>query len=176
MKAVKKEKSNNESIDFKKELWEAAVNLRGAIEPSDYKRFVLPLIFLRYLNTGYIKTYNELDGLTRNKKSDYYCETDKERKREKEILEGKARDILEGREKKEGGEGGTQQISVEIEDKMQIYPLRSGHYGTSRNHQGIKAWSHRCTHWCQSSQRRTRHARGLPCSHIRCRQRRIFEK
>jgi type I restriction enzyme M protein len=80
MKAVKKEKSNSESIDFKKELWEAAVNLRGAIEPSDYKRFVLPLIFLRYLNTGYIKTYNELDGLTRNKKSDYYCETDKERK------------------------------------------------------------------------------------------------
>jgi type I restriction-modification system DNA methylase subunit len=45
MKAVKKEKSNSESIDFKKELWEAAVNLRGAIEPSDYKRFVLPSIF-----------------------------------------------------------------------------------------------------------------------------------
>lgn len=80
MKVIKKEKTNNESIDFKKELWESAVNLRGAIEPTDYKRFVLPLIFLRYLNTIYDKAFAELDKLTRDKKSDYYCETDKERK------------------------------------------------------------------------------------------------
>jgi len=25
-----------------KELWQATVNLRGAIEPEDYKRYVLP--------------------------------------------------------------------------------------------------------------------------------------
>lgn len=29
-----------------KELWQAAVHLRGSIEPADYKRYVLPLIFL----------------------------------------------------------------------------------------------------------------------------------
>jgi HsdM N-terminal domain len=29
-----------------KELWQAAVNLRGSI---DYKRYVLPIIFLRFL-------------------------------------------------------------------------------------------------------------------------------
>jgi type I restriction enzyme M protein len=32
------------------ELWQAAVTLRGSIEPAEYKRFVLPLIFLRYLS------------------------------------------------------------------------------------------------------------------------------
>lgn len=81
MKNQKKEKNKTpESIDFKKELWEAAVNLRGAIEPSDYKRFVLPLIFLRYLNAVYDKAFAEIEALTRDKKSDYYCETEKERK------------------------------------------------------------------------------------------------
>ena len=33
-----------------KELWQAAVRLRGSIEPADYKRYVLPLIFLRFLS------------------------------------------------------------------------------------------------------------------------------
>lgn len=33
-----------------KELWQAAVNLRGSIEPADYKRYVLPIIFLRSVN------------------------------------------------------------------------------------------------------------------------------
>src|SRR5690242_18027244 len=32
------------------ELWQAAVTLRGSIEPAEYKRFVLPIIFLRFLS------------------------------------------------------------------------------------------------------------------------------
>ncbi len=32
------------------ELWQAAVTLRGSIEPAEYKRFVLPLLFLRFLS------------------------------------------------------------------------------------------------------------------------------
>ena len=36
-------------VELTKELWQAAVTLRGSIEPADYKRFVLPIIFLRYL-------------------------------------------------------------------------------------------------------------------------------
>jgi type I restriction-modification system DNA methylase subunit len=36
-----------------KELWEAAVALRGTIEPADYKRYVLPIIFLRFLSLRY---------------------------------------------------------------------------------------------------------------------------
>jgi type I restriction enzyme M protein len=33
-----------------KELWQAAVTLRGSIEPAEYKRMVLPIIFLRFLS------------------------------------------------------------------------------------------------------------------------------
>jgi type I restriction enzyme M protein len=36
--------------DLVKELWQAAVMLRGSIEPAEYKRFVLPIIFLRFLS------------------------------------------------------------------------------------------------------------------------------
>ena len=35
------------------QLWQAAVNLRGSIEPADYKRYVLPIIFLRFLSIHY---------------------------------------------------------------------------------------------------------------------------
>jgi type I restriction-modification system DNA methylase subunit len=33
-----------------KELFQAAAELRGSIGPADYKRYVLPLIFLRFLS------------------------------------------------------------------------------------------------------------------------------
>jgi type I restriction-modification system DNA methylase subunit len=36
-----------------KELWEAAVNLSGNIEPADHKHCVLPIIFLRFLSLRY---------------------------------------------------------------------------------------------------------------------------
>lgn len=51
-KADKKAKSpaKNGVADLIKELWQAAVNLRGSIEPADYKRYVLPIIFLRFLS------------------------------------------------------------------------------------------------------------------------------
>jgi type I restriction enzyme M protein len=37
-------------MDLVKELWQAAVTLRGSIEPAEYKRVVLPIIFLRFLS------------------------------------------------------------------------------------------------------------------------------
>ncbi|MBN1208091.1 MAG: SAM-dependent DNA methyltransferase [Myxococcaceae bacterium] len=37
-------------MELVKELWQAAVTLRGSIEPAEYKRFVLPIIFLRFLS------------------------------------------------------------------------------------------------------------------------------
>ena len=42
-------------VGLTKELWQAAVNLRGSIEPADYKRYVLPIIFLRFLSLRYEK-------------------------------------------------------------------------------------------------------------------------
>lgn len=46
-------KVNGGIKELMKELWEAAVQLRGNIEPSDYKRYVLPIIFLRFLSLRY---------------------------------------------------------------------------------------------------------------------------
>src|SRR5438445_3962992 len=55
-----------------KELWQAAVNLRGSIEPADYKRYVLPIIFLRFLSLRYERRRAELEKLIADPKSDYY--------------------------------------------------------------------------------------------------------
>ena len=55
-----------------KELWQAAVNLRGSIEPGDYKRYVLPIIFLRFLSLRYEKRRHELANLIQDPKSDYF--------------------------------------------------------------------------------------------------------
>jgi type I restriction enzyme M protein len=55
-----------------KELWQAAVNLRGSIEPADYKRYVLPIIFLRFLSLRYERRRAELEKLVADPKSDYH--------------------------------------------------------------------------------------------------------
>jgi type I restriction enzyme M protein len=41
------------TVELTKELFQAAVSLRRTIEPADYKRYVLPLIFLRFLSMRY---------------------------------------------------------------------------------------------------------------------------
>jgi type I restriction enzyme M protein len=66
-------KNNNAGVmDITKELWQAAVNLRGAIEPSDYKRYVLPLIFLRFLSLRYEERRVQLSLMIADPKSEYY--------------------------------------------------------------------------------------------------------
>ncbi|QQS10492.1 MAG: SAM-dependent DNA methyltransferase [Phycisphaerales bacterium] len=64
-----------------KELWQAAVNLRGSIEPADYKRYVLPIIFLRFLSLRYERRREELEGLLADPKSDYFTKDAKARAR-----------------------------------------------------------------------------------------------
>lgn len=72
-KAEYKTSNNNGSIpDLMKELWQAAVNLRGSIEPADYKRYVLPIIFLRFLSMRYEKRRKELEKMVAEPQSDYY--------------------------------------------------------------------------------------------------------
>jgi type I restriction enzyme M protein len=48
------------------------VNLRGSIEPADYKRYVLPIIFLRFLSMRYEKRRKELEKMVAGPQSDYY--------------------------------------------------------------------------------------------------------
>ncbi len=64
--------NNNGIADLLKRLWEAAVNLRGSIEPADYKRYVLPIIFLRFLSLRYEKRRAELETLIADPSSDYH--------------------------------------------------------------------------------------------------------
>jgi type I restriction enzyme M protein len=63
--------------DLIRELWQAAVALRGSIEPADYKRYVLPIIFLRFLSLRYEHRRQELERLLREPKSDYYTKNSK---------------------------------------------------------------------------------------------------
>ena len=58
-----------------KELWQAAVNLRGSVEPVDYKRYVLPIIFLRFLSLRFEARRAELDRLIKEPQSEYFGDT-----------------------------------------------------------------------------------------------------
>lgn len=75
-KATHQKEQNNNHAELIKELWEAAVNLRGSIEPADYKRYVLPIIFLRFLSLRFEKRREELTYLVKEPQSEYYT-TDK---------------------------------------------------------------------------------------------------
>ena len=70
-KAGYKIETGNNHAELIKELWQAAVNLRGSIEPADYKRYVLPIIFLRFLSLRYEKRRDELESLVKEPGSGY---------------------------------------------------------------------------------------------------------
>jgi type I restriction-modification system DNA methylase subunit len=81
---AKKSDKNNDGANLFKELWNAAVALRGSIEPADYKRYVLPLIFLRFLSLRYEQRVSEIKAEIADPQSDLFT-TDKDLARE--ILE-----------------------------------------------------------------------------------------
>ena len=45
--------------------------MRGSIEPADYKRYVLPVIFLRFLSMRYEKRREELEKMVAEPQSEY---------------------------------------------------------------------------------------------------------
>ncbi len=59
-------------INFEAELWGAAVNLRGNVAPADYKHYVLPLIFLRFLSLKYERRRAALAQSLHDPDSGYY--------------------------------------------------------------------------------------------------------
>lgn len=65
-------------INFEKELWDAANELRGAVSENNYKNYILPLVFLKHLSERYDIVHEELDGLLRDPKSDYYTQDNDE--------------------------------------------------------------------------------------------------
>ena len=65
-------------IDFEKELWDAANELRGAVSENNYKNYILPLVFLKHLSERYATVKEELITLIKDPKSEYYTTNDKE--------------------------------------------------------------------------------------------------
>jgi type I restriction enzyme M protein len=68
----KADAQNGGIVALTKELFQAAITLRGSVEPADYKRYVLPIIFLRFLSLRYDRRRTELEALVADKNSDYY--------------------------------------------------------------------------------------------------------
>ena len=58
-------------INFERELWETAVTLRGTVSPGDYKHYVLPLLFLRYLSLRYEQRKADLGRMLKEPSSEY---------------------------------------------------------------------------------------------------------
>lgn len=61
-------------IDFQKDLFDAANKMRGSVAPSDYKHYVLPLIFLRYLSNKYEQRRTQIELMVKDPNSDWYTE------------------------------------------------------------------------------------------------------
>ncbi|MFC2125546.1 N-6 DNA methylase [Bacteroidota bacterium] len=66
--------NNRPDIDFEKELWDAANELRGAVAENQYKDFVLSLIFIKHLSERYNIRKDKLLELTADPDSDYYTQ------------------------------------------------------------------------------------------------------
>jgi len=61
-------------IDFQKDLFDAANKMRGSVAPSDYKHYVLPLIFLRYLSNKYEQRRLTLEQMVTDPSSEWYTD------------------------------------------------------------------------------------------------------
>lgn len=65
-------------IDFEKDLWNVANELRGAVAENQYKDYVLSLIFLKHMSERYEVRRDELINLVQDSKSNYYTTKQKE--------------------------------------------------------------------------------------------------
>jgi len=65
-------------IDFEKELWDAANELRGAVSENNYKNYILPLVFLKHLSERYEVVREQLQAEFNNPDSDYYTQDPEE--------------------------------------------------------------------------------------------------
>ncbi len=59
-------------IDFEKELWDAANELRGAVSENNYKNYILPLVFLKHLSERFEIVQDEIKEQLSDPASSYY--------------------------------------------------------------------------------------------------------
>jgi type I restriction enzyme M protein len=67
-------------IDFEKELWSVANELRGAVAENQYKDYVLSLIFLKHMSERYEVRRDELQNQLNDPESKYYTNNKSEQK------------------------------------------------------------------------------------------------
>lgn len=79
MAKTKKQEKPKADIDFEKELWDAANELRGAVAENQYKDYVLSLLFLKHLSERYEIRKGQLELELNDPQSDYYTLDEKER-------------------------------------------------------------------------------------------------
>ncbi|MDF3027039.1 MAG: SAM-dependent methyltransferase [Fluviicola sp.] len=66
-------------INFEKELWDAANELRGAVSENNYKNYILPLVFLKHLSERFEIVREEIKEQLNDPKSSYYTIDDSEK-------------------------------------------------------------------------------------------------
>lgn len=66
-------------IDFEKELWDAANELRGAVSENNYKNYILPLVFLKHLSERFEIVKEELQNTLNEPNSEYYTTNEAEK-------------------------------------------------------------------------------------------------
>lgn len=66
-------------IDFEKELWDAANELRGAVSENNYKNYILPLVFLKHLSERFEVVKEEIRDQLNEPSSDYFTTDEAEK-------------------------------------------------------------------------------------------------
>jgi len=69
---------NGDDGEFEKSLWQSAEGLRGPVESAEYKHIVLGLLFQKYMSDAFEQRREELQELTHDEDSMYYCGDDDE--------------------------------------------------------------------------------------------------
>ncbi len=74
-------RNNNSAanLGFEDTLWAAADQMRGHMDPSEYKHVVLGLIFLKYISDAFQERYEQLSLWTSDPGSDYFIREEKAR-------------------------------------------------------------------------------------------------
>jgi len=65
------------SQELKKTLWAAADKLRGQMDAAEYKRFVLGLIFVKYVSDAFDQRRKEAAALLADPASELYFSDDR---------------------------------------------------------------------------------------------------
>jgi len=60
------------TLGFEEKLWQAADQLRGHVDPSEYRNVVLGLIFLKYISDAFVEKYRQLQLQLADPQHAYY--------------------------------------------------------------------------------------------------------